>query len=58
MTRNQRHHQPFNAWLRDYQNHCEQIHRATSDDYGMRVLEWHQKNYPDCLTTPKLGEKH
>ena len=55
MTRNERHHQPFNAWLWDYRNHCEQIHGAISDDYRMRVWEWHRENYPDCLTTPRIG---
>ncbi len=54
MTRNQRHHRPYNAWLEDYRNHCEEIHGATFADYKMRVQEWHQENYPDCLTTPRL----
>ncbi len=54
MTRNERHYRPYNAWLEDWRTHCEQIHGATSDDYGMRVVAWHKRNYPDCLTTPRL----
>ena len=57
MTRDQRHHFPLNAWLEDYQTHCEQIHGATFDDYRRRVREWHKENYPECQTAPRLGGK-
>ena len=54
MSTNERHHFPFNAWLEDYRNHCEEVHGATSGDYRMNVAEWHKENFPECVTAPRI----
>jgi len=54
MTKNERHHRPFNAWLEDYRVHCEELHGATHKDYGMNVSKWHRESFPECVTVPRL----
>ena len=34
--------------LTQWRRHCEEVHDATIEEYGMNVKRWHKRNAPKC----------
>jgi hypothetical protein len=47
---------PINCALAGYHEHMHVEHHAVPGDYGMNVLGWHRRNFPECETLPSFKE--
>jgi hypothetical protein len=47
-------HFPLRTMIIRHWEHCENIHGATPEDFGMNVRGWHQKHHPHCQSLPSL----
>lgn len=47
---------PAGTALLRYWEHMENVHGASPEDFGTKVLTWHEKNHPDCTTLPSYEE--
>lgn len=34
--------------LTQWRRHCEEVHDATADDYGVDVVRWHKRTWTSC----------